>query len=98
MVGISYLLSKDAKIIQERLERYDKDPAYADKFWEETLYEKGKMIIPAKVVHAANIVEINTFDSSGNWTAIPIICSLMFLKLLPKHSTHIRKTYQTSRF
>ena len=62
MVGISYLLSKDAKIIQERLERYDKDPAYADKFWEETLYEKGKMIIPAKVVHAANIVEINTFE------------------------------------
>ena len=62
MVGISYLLSKDARVIQERLERYDKDPAYADKFWEETLYEKGKMIVPAKVVHAANIVEINTFE------------------------------------
>lgn len=62
MVGISYLLKEDASIISKRLDHFDRDPQYHDKFWEETLYANNKMIIPAKVVHSANIVEINTFE------------------------------------
>ena len=62
MVGISYLTEHDAQIVRERLCKLDSDPRYYDKFWEETLYEKGKMIVPAKVVHSSDVVEINTFE------------------------------------
>lgn len=62
MVGICYLTEQDARTVQERLCELDSDPRYYDKFWEETLYEKGKMIVPAKVVHSSDIVEINTFE------------------------------------
>ena len=62
MVGICYLTEQDARTVQERLCELDSDPRYYDKFWEETLYGKGKMIVPAKVVHSSDIVEINTFE------------------------------------
>lgn len=75
MIGISYLLKKDADIIRERLIRFDADPRYYNKFWEETLYEKGKMMIPAKVAHASDIVEINTFEQ---------------LRELDSHSNHLQ--------
>lgn len=75
MIGISYLLKKDADIISKRLELFDKDPKYRDKFWEETLYKNTKMMIPAKVVHSANIVEINTFEQ---------------LRELDSHSNHLQ--------
>ena len=75
MVGISYLLKEDASIIRKRLDYFDKNPRYHDKFWEETLYENNKMIIPAKVVHSANIVEINTFEQ---------------LRELDSHSNHLQ--------
>lgn len=75
MVGISYLLKEDASIIRKRLDYFDNDPRYHDKFWEETLYENNKMIIPAKVVHSANIVEINTFEQ---------------LRELDSHSNHLQ--------
>lgn len=75
MVGISYLLKEDASIIRKRLDYFDNDPRYHDKFWEETLYENNKMIIPAKVVHSASIVEINTFEQ---------------LRELDSHSNHLQ--------
>ena len=75
MIGISYLLKKDADIIRERLIHFDADPQYYNKFWEETLYEKGKMMIPAKVAHASDIVEINTFEQ---------------LRELDSHSNHLQ--------
>lgn len=62
MIGISYLVEKDAKIVRERLQKYDCDKQYNDAFWEEVLYEKDRMIVPAKVVHASDYVEINTYE------------------------------------
>lgn len=62
MIGISYLVEKDAKIVRERLQKYDCDKQYNDAFWEEVLYEKDCMIVPAKVVHASDYVEINTYE------------------------------------
>lgn len=38
------------------------DRGYDDKFWEETLYMDGRMIVRARVVHAAGVVEINTYE------------------------------------
>lgn len=62
MIGISYLTKADAKLVRKNLETLDQNPLYDNKFWEETLYKNGKMIISAKVVHSSDIVEINTFE------------------------------------
>ena len=62
MVGIAYLVEKESKIVREKLQSYDTESKYDKAFWEETLYEKNRMIVRAKVVHANNIVEINTYE------------------------------------
>lgn len=62
MVGIAYLLEKDAAPVRERLERLAADDKYNEEFWEVALYEDEKMMIPARVVHASNVVEINTYE------------------------------------
>lgn len=62
MVGIAYLLEEDAAIVRERLRVFDLNSEHAQDFWEKSLYCSGKMIIPAKVVHAADVVEINTYE------------------------------------
>ena len=62
MVGIAYLLEKDAKEIRDRIRADAKSNAHDEDFWEISLYKGSKMIIPAKVVHASNVVEINTYE------------------------------------
>lgn len=62
MVGIAYLTSDQSKTVKERLENYDKKEKYIDAFWEETLMNHDRMIAMAKVVHATNVVEINTYE------------------------------------
>lgn len=62
MVGISYLLREDAAVMRERVLALCADPAYDDKFWEEALYQNGKMMVAAKVVPAAQVVEVNTYE------------------------------------
>lgn len=62
MVGISYLEGKTAQTVKEKLEELDKDSRYDGAFWEETLYVKEKMILPAKVVHYPDVAEINTYE------------------------------------
>lgn len=62
MVGISYLVGEQSSIVRERLIILDKDSRYDGAFWEETLYENNRMIVQARVVHANNVVEINTYE------------------------------------
>lgn len=62
MIGITYLVNKDSQKVRERLLRYDAEKKYDNSFWEEVLYENGKMFIPAKVVHALDVIEINTYE------------------------------------
>lgn len=62
MVGISYLVGEQSEIVRERLEAWDGNPKYDESFWEETLYDKDRMIVQARVVHANNVVEINTYE------------------------------------
>ena len=63
-----------------------RDSRYDGAFWEETLYRKDRMIVTARVVHAADAVEINTYeqlreidsDSSQLQTdAIQVICEAL---------------------
>ena len=69
MVGISYLTSSAANLVRQRVEAFAKDPRYDESFWEEALYgktedgqEPDRMIVKARVVHAADVVEINTYE------------------------------------
>lgn len=86
MIGICYLLEAEAAIVRERLETFGRDSRYDGAFWEETLYQKDRMIVTARVVHAADAVEINTYeqlreidsDSSQLQTdAIQVICQAL---------------------
>ena len=86
MIGICYLLEAEAAVVRERLEELGRDYRYDGAFWEETLYRKDRMIVTARVVHAADAVEINTYeqlreidsDSSQLQTdAIQVICEAL---------------------
>lgn len=62
MLGISYLVEEQSKVVRERLKVFDSCSEYDGAFWEETLYENNRMIVPARVVHADSVVEINTYE------------------------------------
>ena len=62
MVGLCYLAGQEAKIVQEKLQEFSKKPSYDHEFWECTLQEKNKWIIPSKVVNAKQLIEINTYE------------------------------------
>ena len=62
MVGITYLLEEDAKSIRESILKAAASGRHDEDFWEIALYKGEKMVIPAKVVHAYDVVEINTYE------------------------------------
>ena len=62
MVGISYLLKEDAEIVRNNIESFCMKEEYDSSFWEEALYNKDRMIIPARIVKSSNVVEINTYE------------------------------------
>ena len=62
MIGISYVTEPEATIVRTELEKMDKDPKHDDAFWEETLYREDRMILHARVVRGADVVEINTYE------------------------------------
>ena len=62
MIGISYLVGEQAEIVKERIYSLMTNKRYDGAFWEETLYTKDRMIVPARVVHATDVVEINTYE------------------------------------
>lgn len=62
MIGLSYLAEPEAATVREALKEMDADPARENDFWEETLYQKDRMILQARVVPAGETVEINTYE------------------------------------
>lgn len=62
MVGISYLTAYDAEIVRKRIIELSQNVRYDGAFWEEALYQNDKMLVAAKVVHSADVVEINTYE------------------------------------
>lgn len=62
MIGIAYLYGEDCLSVKQRVEALCGDGAYDDAFWETALYQKGKMIVAAKVVSASDVVEVNTYE------------------------------------
>ena len=89
MIGICYLVKEDADTVAKRIEELCKNQRYDGAFWEEALYNKDRMIVAARVVHSADIVEINTYeqlreiDSDSNQLktdAIQVICEALDAK------------------
>lgn len=62
MTGISYLLENDAKILCENILKLDSNPSYYSNSWETALYQKDRMIIPARIVSSQTVIEINTYE------------------------------------
>lgn len=86
MVGISYLLEEEAKIVRDRVEELCKDAQNNVVFWEKALYYKDKMIVAARIFPSTDVVEINTYeqlrelDSDSNQLktdAIKVICETL---------------------
>lgn len=62
MVGITYLLEEDAAPLREKIQKLNNSGKNDEDFWEIALYKGEKMVISARVVHASNVVEINTYE------------------------------------
>lgn len=62
MIGICYLTQPYSDTVCTRLEAMDAEPRYDDVFWEETLRDKGRMIVPARLMDAGEAVSIKTFE------------------------------------
>ncbi|MGN0343244.1 MAG: NTP transferase domain-containing protein [Roseburia sp.] len=62
MIGIAYLDEADGNRVAEKLELMKQNPANENSFWEETLYEKNRMIIAGKLDRTESIYEINTYE------------------------------------
>ncbi len=62
MIGIAYLLEEQARAVREKVRKFCRDVRYDGAFWEEALYENGRMTVQARVVPAAEAVEINTYE------------------------------------
>ena len=62
MIGICYLTQPDSDTVRARLEAMNAEPRYDGVFWEETLRDKGRMIVPARVADGEEVVGINTFE------------------------------------
>lgn len=62
MIGICYLVKKDADIVKSRIEELCSNQRFDASFWEETLFNKDRMIVAAHVVHSEDVIEINTYE------------------------------------
>ena len=85
MLGISYLMGEEATTVRKKLCQYSELLQYNDCFWEETLFDRDKMIVYANVVHFMNALEIDTYEklrevegdsSQLNNSAIHVICKI----------------------
>ena len=86
MIGISYLVKKDADVVSNRIDELCNDSEYDDSFWEEALFNEDKMIVASRVVSSSDYVEINTYeqlrdlDEDSNHLksdAIDVICEAL---------------------
>ena len=86
MIGIAYILKKEANLMQKKISEYVKKSQYDNAFWEEAIIENGKMIVSPKKVDDSLVYEINTYeqlrelDSGSNHLqtdVIKLICKVL---------------------
>lgn len=62
MLGIAYIKKEEAKKVRNRIKEMCKKSHFDNSFWEECLYEKGKMFLFGKEIEEGEILEINTYE------------------------------------
>ncbi len=62
MIGITYLLNPDIAILCKKLIALSGEKNHKDAFWEDALFERDRMMLPARVVNGSAFFEINTFE------------------------------------
>lgn len=62
MVGLAYLMDQDCVELRSRLQTMVKEPRCDNAFWEAALDREDKMAIPARVISADQVTEINTYE------------------------------------
>lgn len=106
MIGISYLLAADAETVKARIKELVGSGRFDDSFWEAALYNKDRMIVPARVVPGNEVVEINTYeqlrdlDSNSNQLqsdAIKTISEVLSCKELDITDISVLKKGMTNR-
>lgn len=106
MIGIAYLLKEEADKVKENIKKMVRDKRYNDKFWEEALFERNKMLVYAKVVHSREVIEINTYEQLRdldtnsdqlNSNAIDIICNALKVNLNEIYNITVLKKGMTNR-
>ncbi len=106
MIGISYLTEEAACTVRDRITKLCINSRYDGSFWEEALYDGDRMIVQARVVHAADVVEINTYeqlrelDEDSNQlqsNAISVICEKLNVKKGEIYDIEVLKKGMTNR-
>ncbi len=62
MLGICYMTAADALPLKRKVEELCRNPEYDQAFWEDALYENGKMKVFARVILDDQAVEVNTYE------------------------------------
>ena len=62
MVGIAYLLEEDAAPLRQRIRDLAARRENDESFWEAALCEEEKMTVPARVLPAPEVCELNTYE------------------------------------
>lgn len=106
MIGISYLTEETACVVRDRIRKLCAGSRHNDSFWEEALYEKDRMIVQARVVHASDVVEINTYeqlrelDEDSNQLksdAVSVISEKLNVNIEEIHDIQVLKKGMTNR-
>ncbi len=106
MAGIAYFCGKDSARLKSQLTELNQLRQYAGSFWEEALYTRDRMSVPARVFPAGEAVEINTYEqlreldsSSGSLQAgaIASICKVFGVQPVEVTDIAVLKKGMTNR-
>ena len=62
MIGIAYISSKDASVVQDIIHLLISNEKNKDKYWEYAVFEYNKEIFKPKIVDGSQFFEINTYE------------------------------------
>lgn len=66
MVGLSYIYNDECDFVKKNLLEFSKLKAYDNSFWEDTLFNKNKMVVSSKLINSDDFFEINTYEQLIN--------------------------------
>ncbi len=62
MIGIAYLTEEDTEKLRHNMRKLVESGEHDDSFWEDALIEGERFALPARMVSAADVFEINTYE------------------------------------